>query len=295
MSGGADRFYDDSDSGKAKQFVQMVRSCSFRDGPSMRRMPISVQNEMPHIRFPVGLQTHRASLLGLYDTGAAVTTGLYSYHKQLCERRPDLVHSFEEFDGDNPFEPIKLEGAITHPSAYEEKRHGALSAVVGYHSPFTKKGASEQFLVCVALGVDMAVNTIFGLPFITDLSLELRLLDARFLAHALQQSFRVFFRPTERADPVPPPKRSAPALTQSAEALAPESESASAEPPAKRVQFAQDALAVRTPTAMAAALAQFLPAPDAPDSSTPVGTSAPSRSLSPQSAQIPPAPAVPPA
>ena len=49
---------------------------------------------------------------------------------------PEIVHSFEEFNGANPFEPIKLCGAITDPSAYNQEKHGILSAVVRYNTPY---------------------------------------------------------------------------------------------------------------------------------------------------------------
>ena len=85
MTGRGGKFYDKAGDGQAEQYVQTVCSCAFQDHPKTQRMPISVQNKMPHVGFPVGLQDHQVSLIGLHDTGTANTTGLYSYYKQLCK------------------------------------------------------------------------------------------------------------------------------------------------------------------------------------------------------------------
>ena len=41
-----------------------------------------------------------------------------------------MVAKFETFDGDNPFDPIKLCGAITSPDDYDADKHGILSAFI---------------------------------------------------------------------------------------------------------------------------------------------------------------------
>ena len=100
-------------------------------------MPISIQNKILHIWFLIGLSNCQVSLLGLYETGSVVTTGLYLYHKSLCNCQSNLVHFFEEFDRANLFDPIKHKGAITHPSAYNEQQQSKISAVIYFHSPFS--------------------------------------------------------------------------------------------------------------------------------------------------------------
>ena len=49
---------------------------------------------------------------------------------------PQLVHRYEVFDdATNPFDPIKLLGAISNPKDYNATEHGVLTAVVSYKLP----------------------------------------------------------------------------------------------------------------------------------------------------------------
>ena len=49
MTGRGGKFYDKAGDGQAEQYVQTVCSCAFQDHPKTQRMPISVQNKMPHV------------------------------------------------------------------------------------------------------------------------------------------------------------------------------------------------------------------------------------------------------
>ena len=134
-----------------------------------RRMPIDSLNELVHISFPIGLTESDATITALYDTGAALNTGSYAHHRHIMETSPELVHEYEEFDGENPFDPIKLEGAITNPQNYDENQHGILCAVIRYRTPFPCKNGFR--LLSFALGKDISVDAIIGLPTIMDLEL----------------------------------------------------------------------------------------------------------------------------
>ena len=136
-------------------------------------MPISSQNELPHLQFLLGQPSDSIGISFLYDTGAAINTGYLPYHLHIMQECPQAVRSFEEFNGTNPFEPIKLCGAITDPSLYNEEKHGILSAVVRYKTPYVLM-SGEPFILAFALGNNMIVNTIFGLPGILEVCLETR-------------------------------------------------------------------------------------------------------------------------
>ena len=83
-------------------------------------MHITTQNKLPHIKLPLICVGSRdiISLDLLYDTGAALNTGYFPYYQQIMKRHPSLVAKFEVFDGNNPFDPIKLCGTITDPVDY---------------------------------------------------------------------------------------------------------------------------------------------------------------------------------
>ena len=97
----------------------------------------------------------------LYDTCAALTSGYLSHHLVIKEQCPHVVHSYETFNGDNPFDPIKLLGAISNPSEYDPEKHGMLSAVIRYKTPYQDRHGN-RLLLPVTLGESMAINTILG-------------------------------------------------------------------------------------------------------------------------------------
>ena len=154
----------------AHEYVQMV--LNFKS-TNLRPMPITSQNELAHIKWSIWAADNK-ELIGLsmlHDTGAALNTGYLSYHSQIVKRHPSVVKRLEYFDGTNPFEPIKLCGAITQPSDYDSDNHGILSAVVEYYRPYKYRNG-EPVSLTIALGNIMTVNTILGLPIIREGELE---------------------------------------------------------------------------------------------------------------------------
>ena len=95
-------------------------------------MPITTHNELPHIKFSIGKghNTTPIALNLLYDTDTALKTGLDLYHRKLMISHPHMVARFEIFDEDNPFDFIKLCGAITSSDDYDAGKHGILSTVI---------------------------------------------------------------------------------------------------------------------------------------------------------------------
>ena len=70
-----------------------------------------------------------------------------------------MVAKFKLFDGDNPFDLIKLCGAITNPNDYDVDKYGVLSAVIKYHIPYKYKNG-RPFVLALDLGSTISVNSI---------------------------------------------------------------------------------------------------------------------------------------
>ena len=147
---------------------------SFRN-TNLQPMPIASQNELAHIKMSIcAIATKKIiGLSMLYDTCVALNTGYFPYHIEIVKHHPSVVKRIEYFDGENPFEPIELFGAITHPSDYDSEKHGILSAVVEYHTPYKYRNG-EPVLLAIALGNSMTVNTILGFSTIREGGLEPR-------------------------------------------------------------------------------------------------------------------------
>jgi hypothetical protein len=157
---------------KAKFLVQFVKSFSTHipcPPPILPPMPIAIDNGLPHIAFDLGSDASLdPSLSGFLDTCGALNTGYLLFHLWLMSERPDLVAEFVSFDDSNPFEPIKLGGAICDPADFDSSNHGNLTPVVRYYTPYLDTGGSP-ITISFALGSDVTVNTIFGLPMLCDL------------------------------------------------------------------------------------------------------------------------------
>lgn len=101
-----------------------------------RSMPLAVHNGLPACQLELGWKRDECGILALVDTGAAVNVGNLFYHQFLMSQIPEAVESYEEFDGSNPFDPLKLGGAIKNPEDYDKDKHGLLTAVVRYCTPY---------------------------------------------------------------------------------------------------------------------------------------------------------------
>ena len=165
-----------------------------------RPMPITSRNELPHIKLTISCCNgdNAIGIKMLYDTGAALSTGFLDYHENIWKKHPKVVARYEKFDGDNPFDPIKLCGSINNPKDYDESKHGLLSAVIEYYTPY-KYSDGSAFTLTLALGVGMAVNSILGLPAIIEGEIEPKWKQNIYLSHAFKAKFPIAFQQTTRS------------------------------------------------------------------------------------------------
>ncbi len=183
-----------SPSKRARFFVQLVKSFPANlpaPTPVLPPMPIAIDNGLPHIEFDLGTSTtDDPTLLGLMDTCGALNTGYLPFHLWLKSLRPDIVAEYISFDDANPFEPIKLGGAIRDPTDFVSTDHGNLTAVIRYYTPYTDISGSPIHL-SFALGPDVTVNTIFGLPLLCDLDAVISLRSNSMHSRTLNHDFPI--------------------------------------------------------------------------------------------------------
>jgi hypothetical protein len=149
---------------KTRFFVQSVKCHSQKPTAShLPPMSINIDNGFPNLTLNLGAHRNHIELTGLFDTCGSLNTGHLLFHMFIAAQHPEVVHSLRFFDSEDPFEPIKLEGAVSDPTDYDASRHGLLTAVIQYKTPYTTtKGQCISLLI--ALGADVSTNTIFGLP-----------------------------------------------------------------------------------------------------------------------------------
>ena len=115
----------------------------------------------------------------------------------IREKCPEIVHSFELFDGDKPFGPIKLMGAISSITSYNAEKHDTLSTVIRYFTPY-HDSSGKDLLLCIALGDSMSVNTILGMTIITEWRLALEFEPKIICSIILRESFDLVYEHTKR-------------------------------------------------------------------------------------------------
>ena len=181
-----------------KQLVIGVQSFHFSPKPATRPIPVAITPTLPTIT--VSLGEHRSSnitnLVTLLDTCASLNSGLYSFHKQFATDHPNCVHSFIEFnDSTQPFEPVRLSGAVRDPDSFAPSEfHGLLRAVVTYILPYAFSDGSPVHLA-IALGDDVSVDTIVGWPFCHAVHGVIDCLSNIFYARLLETEFPIVLRP----------------------------------------------------------------------------------------------------
>jgi hypothetical protein len=180
----------------AKSFSQKVHT-----PPILPPMPIAIDNGLPHITFQLGTTASQEMLQGLMDTCGALNTGFLPFHQWIMSENPSLIAEYIEFNDKNPFEPIKLGGAIRDPDGFDSDTHGNLTAVIRYFTPYYGID-NQRVTLSFALGHDVTVNTIYGLPMLTDIGSMISLsTDTLHSAH-LNQDFPILRCATSHGLPV---------------------------------------------------------------------------------------------
>ncbi len=96
-------------------------------------MPAAIDNGLPHVEWPITDSTNTTGpfdLMMMCDSGPAVTVGNLRCQFWLFSQHPALVHNLEFFNDHNPFDPIKLFGAIKSNHNIDETQFGTLTAVI---------------------------------------------------------------------------------------------------------------------------------------------------------------------
>jgi hypothetical protein len=145
-------------------------------------LPVAIDNRLPHISIQVGGQQDPSGahhLSSLLDTGAALNTGFLPFHLWFASMYPhcvaDLIHCD---DPHKPFAAARLLGAVADRNTLST--HGRLTAVIRYFTPYTQTGNDNRpVILSFALGPDVTVNSIIGLPTIDSFNLSIDLCNNR--------------------------------------------------------------------------------------------------------------------
>jgi hypothetical protein len=159
-----------------------------------REIPITIQNNLPTLSLRLGDSSNQhgdIELKVLFDTCGALSTGFKPYHHRIRQLHPELVHAYESFDEMNPFEPIRLSGALRNPDDVSQEVAGAFTAVIRYNTPYLDCNGNPV-LLSFALGDTVSCNTILGLPAINSMNMIWNVRNATVCAKSLQGPSNMF-------------------------------------------------------------------------------------------------------
>ncbi len=153
------------------------------DAPPCHTLPIEIHSDFPHIIIQLGATLggpDSPSICAVIDTAAALTTGNLHFFAKIAKAFP---HTLAAIYAPKDYALITLSGIVKQNG---ESITTELLVAFKFKLPyFTKKGNTTTFMV--AVGPNIMVNTILGLPFIkqtkmivnaVDQVAELRALDA---------------------------------------------------------------------------------------------------------------------
>lgn len=127
-----------------------------------RKAPIVTNNDLPFINLPLLNGEKVLRIKAHTDSCAALSVGSLRVHQYIMQTHPDVVHEYIQFDDPASFEPIRLSVATTSDKPVDLHERGALTAIVRYKTGIIFNG--NPFILSIALGSSVAVNTIIGVP-----------------------------------------------------------------------------------------------------------------------------------
>jgi hypothetical protein len=142
-------------------------------------LPISVDTNLPHFLLPIGQSNSDMSfnISVAYDTCAVLNIGWAGFHLAIAKQHPHLVKSLTW--AKEQYTPLTLSGVVSNNKNDPAKAASlitTLPAIIEYYMPHTsKEGHPTSFKV--AIGDNVAVNTLIGMSMIRPAKFSLDLED----------------------------------------------------------------------------------------------------------------------
>ena len=185
---------------KKRAFVCRVRI--FKAAPvTARPMPIECDSNLPAVVMRLGKSDDsEVPVTFNIDTCAGMNTGNLDIHKYVVTNFPECVHSYEEYNDENPFTPISLEGVTADEESTANFENGKLTALVRYHTRYIND-KKEHELLSFGLGHGIAVNGLIGLPTLRAWKMVIDLDDNKMYSKSMQLRWDMEFLDAARGLP----------------------------------------------------------------------------------------------
>jgi hypothetical protein len=180
----------------------VCRAKVFKAAPvTTRPMPLDCDSNLPAVVMRLGkCDKSEVPVAFNIDTCAGMNTGNLDIHKYVITNFPECVHSYEEYNDENPFTPISLEGVTTDTESVENFETGKLTALVRYYTRYINEKEDHE-LLCFGLGRGIAVNGLIGLPTLRAWKMVIDLDENRVYSKSMRLQWKMEFIDAARGLP----------------------------------------------------------------------------------------------
>ena len=155
-------------------------------------MPLSLDNGLPAAILQFGTtDDNEIEFACHFDSCAAMNTANLLLHQWIITSFPQIVHKYEHFNDELPFQPIELDCAI--PNADSKKDCNRLTAVVSYKTRYLKPDGTNMTLE-FGLGESISVNAIIGLPTLKEWKMVIDMDSCTATSKLLNLNFELAFQ-----------------------------------------------------------------------------------------------------
>jgi hypothetical protein len=147
--------------------------------------------KLPFLTFPIGdggTSDDKATLTGLADTGGCCNMGWLTYHKEIAQRYPQLVHEFTDLK-EKRYETISiggLQGGVV------------LTHMIKYLIPYSDRGGA--CVLTLGLTEELPLDTLFGVNFQTEAKMQLDLAGKKIWSGVFQDTYPLEFKEPKRTN-----------------------------------------------------------------------------------------------
>jgi hypothetical protein len=170
--------------------AQLIPS-TFLGAAPLTPYEFKISFKLPFLTFPIGeggSSNDKAMLTGLADTGGCCNMGWLTYHREIAQKYPQLVHEFTDLK-DKRYKTISiggLQGGVV------------LTHMIKYLIPYTDRGGA--CVLTLGLTEDLPLDTLFGVNFQTEAKMQIDLAGRKIWSGLFQDTYPLEFKEPKRTN-----------------------------------------------------------------------------------------------
>ena len=133
----------------------------------------------------------------LLDNGDAMNSGNLTYNLLVMSQYPEMVDEFIQCGDGTRYDVVQLLAALYLDSSHQPLDHGKMTAVIRYRTPYFINNRDSLF-ICFALGNDISLRCVLGLPNLLVLGGLINLVKGEFIRSDIGPTFPLTLDPPDK-------------------------------------------------------------------------------------------------